>query len=162
MTTSVDARATRSALPLIAQVSVGAWRVITTGVTPQSRSEEVELQPQPLPPVESYQIAAAVMAHRYVQLSIESAIQGREASRIIDEMVDEWCGTPPWPHRWPHPTWPVPGPEPGPRPNEDLVATGRMVGALVLASVGSRLADGELGNAMLRGAERLTDKALTR
>ncbi|ORA29291.1 hypothetical protein [Mycobacterium aquaticum] len=149
MTTSIDRETAKSVLPLISQVSVGAWRVI-------NGSNEVELHPQPLPPVEAdqFQVAAAVMAHRYAQLAIESQIQGRDGVRIISELVDEWCGTP-WPRHWPFPHL-HPGPQPHPRPNEDMTAVGRMVGALVLANIGSRLAS-DLGTMMVDGAQRLAE-----
>lgn len=151
------------ALSLITQISPHAWRVITATDITRGGSEEVELQPQPLPPVERFQVGAALMTRRFVQLAIESEIQGRAASRIISEMVDDWCGT--WPRNWPH-LHPSPSPEPGPRPDEAplpepwLAQTGRMAGALVLANIGSRLTNGELRNTMLDGAQRLSDAAL--
>lgn len=161
MTNSNSAIAS-AALPLITQISARAWKVITAD-TPRGQDEEVELQPQPLPPVEQFEIAAAIMTHRFAQMAIESEIQGRPASRIINDMVDDWCGTPPWPRNWPRPV-PGSGPEPGPRPNEAadqrLVQAGRIVGALVLANFGSRLVKGQLGEALLSGAERLTNAAL--
>jgi hypothetical protein len=165
MTISTHRAAASDALSLITQISPEAWRVITTTEITRAGSEEVELQPQPLPPVEHFQVAAALMTHRFVQLAIESEIQGRTGSQIISDMVDDWCGT--WPRNWPHPRL-SPSPEPGPRPDEApipepwLTQTGRIVGALVLANIGSRLSTGELGNSMLDGAQRLTDAALTR
>jgi hypothetical protein len=43
-----------------------------------------------------------------------------------------------------------------------ITQTGRMVGALVLANVGSRLSTGALGNAFPDGAQRLADAAMSR
>ena len=152
-------------LSLITRISPHAWKVITSTDVVRNGTEEVELQPQPLPPVERLQVYAAMMTHRLVQLALESEIQGRAGSQIVSEMVDDWCGTPPWPRRWPH-LEPTPSPEPGPRPDEGPVPdpwvtqTGRMVGALVLANIGGRLASGELRDTLLTGAQRLSDAAM--
>lgn len=155
------------ALSLIAQISPHAWRVINSTDIAHAGSEVVELQPQPLPPVERFQVGAARMTQRFVQLAVESEIKGRAGSQIISEMVDDWCGTPPWPRRWPH-LEPTPSPGPDPRPNErplpdpGVTQTGRMVGALVLAYIGGRLANGELRDTLLTGAQRLSDAAMLR
>jgi hypothetical protein len=165
MTIAADRVVATDVLSLVAQISPEAWRVITAPEAARSASEVVELQPQPLPPAEHFHIAAASMAREFVRIALESEIQGRPAIKIISDMVDEWCLT--WPRNWPHPR-PVPSPEPGPRPNEGpipdpwLAQTGRIIGAVVLASVGSRLGNEELRNALLTGAQRLSDAALSR
>jgi hypothetical protein len=75
--------------------------------------------------------------------------------------VDDWCGTRPpripipWPGPWPFP-WP---PEPEPHPDWD-VGLSRVVGALTLASVASRLGEGELQDALAKGAEQLLEAGL--
>ena len=147
MTISTHRAAVIDALSLITQISPEAWRAVTANGITRGTSGEVELQPQPLPPVERFQVAAAQMTHEFIRIAIESEIQGRSASKIISDMVDDWC--PVWPRQFPHPH-PVPSPEPGPRPNEGpipdpwVAQTGRMVGARILAKVGSRLSHGEL------------------
>ncbi|SHW55054.1 Uncharacterised protein [Mycobacteroides abscessus subsp. abscessus] len=121
------------------------------------------LQPQPLPPVEQFEVAAAVMAHEFTRLAIEANITGSGGREVIEEMIDDWCGTP-WPLKWPLPKPPI-GPVPHPRPNERPVPdpwvtqTGRMIGALVLSDIGSRLGQGDLREAMLAGAIRLSQAA---
>jgi hypothetical protein len=72
---------------------------VTAAETVHARGEEVVLQPQPLPPVERFDVAAAVMTHRFVRLVIESEIQRRPASLIVSDMVDDldlwWHVAPP-------------------------------------------------------------------
>ena len=100
-------------------------------------------------------VGAAEMAHSVVRMAVESEVRGESAVAFVREFVDDWCGTP-WPHRWP---WPWPWPGPGPDPDPWIVQTGRVVGAIVFASVGSRLAEGELRAAFLKGAEQLVETA---
>jgi hypothetical protein len=86
-------------------------------------------------------------------MAVESEVRGESAVAFVSEFVDDWCGTP-WPRRWP---WPGPGTDPDPHPW--MVQTGRVVGAIVFASMGSRLAEGELRAAFLKGAEQLAETA---
>ncbi len=170
MTNTAPNVANRSRLSLLTQITPAAWRLITAAGLPGSRIDLAALQPQPLPPVEdviaalnpqplppleSFQLAAAVMTHEFARLAIQADIHGRSGAQIISDMVDDWCLTG-WPLKWPIP---IPDPVP-PRPNEtilppQLTQHGRMVGALVLANIGSRLGSTELSEAMLHGAERL-------
>jgi hypothetical protein len=159
MTGTLPETGTRSRLALITQITPAVWPVITSPGIAGSHVDRVALNPQPLPPIEAFQLAAAAMTQEFARLAIQSDIQGRSGAQIISDMVDDWCLTG-WPRKWPIP---IPGPvhpEPGPRPNEaglspSLAQTGRLVGALVLANLGSRLASSELSEAMLRGSERL-------
>jgi hypothetical protein len=122
-----------------------------------SRASEVELNPQPLPPKEALLFASAAVAHDIATAAITAQAAGIEgASQIVERAVDDWCGTPhppipiPWPSAWPFP-WP---PEPEPHPEWDVGAS-RVIGALSLASVASRLVDGEARAALSKGAEQL-------
>jgi hypothetical protein len=125
----------------------------------RDRGDRVSLNPQPLPPAEALQTAAAQMANELVRLAVETEVRGGTAEGFVNELIDDWCGTP-WPRKWP---WPIPGP----RPAEGLaveafdVGAARAVGALVFASVGSRLAEGALAKAFSEGSERLAQAAVT-
>ena len=133
--------------------------VFPHGPAVRRRGDRVALNPQPLPPAEAVQVAAARLADELVRLAVETEMRGEAADGFVTELIDDWCGTP-WPRRWP---WPGPGPRPAdPSAVEafDVGAT-RAVGALVFASIGSRLADGALAKAFSGGAERLAEAART-
>ncbi|MEV6560522.1 hypothetical protein AB0M22_32710 [Nocardia sp. NPDC051756] len=147
-----------SLLPIIARLSPQTWEVIAQhGPRIRRQSDLVSLNPQPLPPSEAFLVSAAEMAHEIVRIAVEADIRGESSTRIVGELVDDWCGTP-WPRKWP---WPGPGP----RPDEDDALpepwqeqSGRVIGAIVFSSAGSRL-KGELGTALLDGADRLAEAA---
>ena len=128
-----------------------------------SPASEVELNPQPIPPGHELQFAAVRVANEIALAAIaaEAAGDGEEAQRIVSQAVDDWCGTPtghrpfPWPTPWPIP-WHLQEPDPHPW----TVETGRIVGALTLASVASRMTEGSAEEALAHGAERLMDVAL--
>lgn len=150
-----------SLLSIIGRINPQAWDyIVPQGPFPQERwgaslAARVSLNPQPLPPHEAFVVSAAEMAHSVVRIAIESEVSGESAVAMVSRFVDDWCGTP-WPHPWP---WPWPGPGPGPDPDPWMVQTGRVVGAIVFASMGSRLAEGELREAFLKGAEQLAETA---
>ncbi|EIV92086.1 hypothetical protein FraQA3DRAFT_1587 [Frankia sp. QA3] len=152
-----------SLLSIIARIHPQVWEgILPTGPRVQARTDLVSLNPQPLPPgppPDAFQIAAVAMAHDVVRLAVESDVRGKSSVGFLQEWVDDWCATP-WPRKWP---WPWPGPRPGdgPLPDPWVVQTGRVIGAIALASVGSRLAEGELGAACLEGAERLAEAAVS-
>jgi hypothetical protein len=125
-----------------------------------SRGAEVALNPQPLPPEELFLRASAAVAHDIAFAAVSAQAAGSDAAgRIVGEAIDDWCGTRPRPFPWPHP-WPFPWPpEPEPRPDWDVAAS-RVVGALSLASVASRLQDGPARDALAKGAEQLLDAGL--
>lgn len=126
-----------------------------------SKASLVELNPQPIPPGHELLLAAAAVAHDIAHTAVAAEAAGTEggASKMVMRAVDEWCGTGPfpipWPGQWPFP-WP---PEPEPHPDWDVGAS-RVVGALTLASVASRLADGEVREALSKGADRLLEAGL--
>ena len=121
-----------------------------------------ELNPQPLPPKQQLLVASAAVAHdiAFAAVSAEAAGTG-SAARLVARAVDDWCGTRPrplpipWPGPWPFP-WP---PEPEPHVDWDI-GLSRVVGALSLASVASRLEEGELQDALVKGAEQLLEVGL--
>jgi hypothetical protein len=148
----------RNLLSIIATIHPEIWdAIIPHGPRALDRAA---LNPQPLPPRETLLAGAADVAHEVVRLAVASEAQGG-SSAFVRETIDDWCGTP-WPRKWP---WPWPGPRPGteaegPQPDPWDVRTARVVGAVVFASVASRLAGGDLQSAFADGADRLTEAAL--
>jgi hypothetical protein len=122
------------------------------------RVERVFLNPQPLPPREALQIGAAEMAHGLVRMAVEMDLTKGSSADFVREFIDDWCATP-WPRKWPSP-WPGPRPDEGPSPEPWDVRTSKIVGAIVFASAGLRLSDGDLGTAFAEGAERLAQAAV--
>jgi hypothetical protein len=118
-----------------------------------------DLNPQPLPPKEQLLMASAAVAHdiAFAAVSAEAAGTG-SAAKLVTRAVDDWCGTHPRPIPWPGP-WPFPWPDPEPHPDWDI-GLARVVGALSLASVASRLEEGELQDALAKGAEQLLEVGL--
>ncbi len=119
-----------------------------------------DLNPQPLPPKEQLLVASAAVAHdiAFAAVSAEASGSG-SAGKLVTRAVDDWCGTRPRPIPWPGP-WPFPWPpEPEPHPDWDI-GLSRVVGALTLASVASRLEEGELQDVLARGAEQLLEAGL--
>lgn len=159
-----------SLLAIIGRIHPEVWDLIWQG--PLARSygprvrfvsalDRVALNPQPLPPRETLLAGAAEMAHEVAGLAVASAAQGTSSAAFVSEVIDDWCGTP-WPRKWP---WPWPGPRPGtegegPEPDPWDVRTARVVGAVIFASVASRLSSGDLRTAFAEGAERLAEAAL--
>ncbi|MGY5210036.1 hypothetical protein [Nocardia gipuzkoensis] len=156
---------TVSLLSTIARIHPQVWDTIVprgprfrAGEDVRAGVDGVALNPQPMPPespANAFLIGAAEMAHDVARIATESEIRGESSVALVNEFIDDWCGTP-WPRKWP---WPLPGPRPneGPLPEPWVIQTGRVVGGIVFASVGSRLADGALGSAFLEGAERLIE-----
>ncbi len=154
----------RNLLSIIGTIHPEIWdAVIPHGprVRVVSAFDKVALNPQPLPPRETLLAGAAEMAHEVVRLAVASEAQGISSSAFVSEIIDDWCGTP-WPRKWP---WPWPGPRPGtegegPRPEPWDIQTARVIGAVIFASVASRLSSGDLSTAFAEGADRLAEAAL--
>ena len=147
-------------LAALGKINPAVWDVIIPhGPAVSLRAAQVELNPQPLPPKQAILFASAAVAHdiAFAAISAEAAGSGAAAS-IVSRAVDDWCGTRPphFPFPWPGP-WPWPEPEP--HPDWDIGAS-RVVGALTLASVASRLGEGEALDALAKGAEQLLDAGL--
>jgi hypothetical protein len=155
-------------LAIIGGIRPEIWDVIPRG--PQfrvaSRVDMVALNPQPLPPHELFLLGAAEMALEVVRPAFAFDSQDERHVGWVIELIDEWCGTP-WPKGWP---WPWPGPRPneghgvpwvsGPHPEPWDIARGRVVGAVIFASMASRLSPGALSDALADGADRLVEAAL--
>ena len=157
-------------LAVLGRIDPAVWDAIiphgpvlshASAVRARSLGSEVELNPQPLPPKELLLFASAAVAHDIAFAAISAEAAGNDSARLVSRAIDDWCGTRPphipipWPGPWPFP-WP---PEPEPHPDWDIEAS-RVVGALTLASVASRLEDGEARDALAKGAEQLLDAGL--
>ena len=151
-------------LSIIGRIQPEAWDAIVPH-SPLTRVPagkpglgQVALNPQPLPPGEPLVTAAADLAHEVVRAAVTTDMQGGSSSALISDLIDDWCGTP-WPRKWP---WPSPGPRPEPEPDPVPwdVQTARVAGALIFASMASRLSQGELRDTLTKGADRLAEAAL--
>jgi hypothetical protein len=150
-----------SFLAVIARIHPEVWDVIgRQGPIGWGRVDSVALNPQPLPPKDPgnrLALGAAVMARRLVGMAFEADVRGEPAAEWVNEIIDEWCGTP-WPRKWPYP-WPGPRPDDGAAPEPWQVQEARAIGAVVFASYASRLGDGALRDVLARGAEKLSEVA---
>jgi hypothetical protein len=148
-------------LAVLGKVNPAVWdAIIPHG--PVVAHSALELNPQPLPPKQELLLASAAVAHDIAFAAVSAEAAGADsAARIVSRAIDDWCGTRPphipipWPGPWPFP-WP---PEPEPHPDWDIGAS-RVVGALALASVASRLEAGDARDALDKGAEQLLDAGL--
>jgi hypothetical protein len=124
-------------------------------------AELVALNPQPLPPKEAFLVESAAVAHDIAYAAISAEAAGSDAvARLVGDAIDDWCGTRPRPFPWPYP-WPFPWPDPDPEPNPDWdIGASRVVGALSLAGVASRLDEGPARDALTKGAEQLLEYGL--
>ena len=156
--------ATSELLQIIGRINPAAWDFIIPhgplvgprGAAAASRADIAALNPQPLPPEpDPWLIEAAAMARELVQQAVFDSMRGQSDPGWVREIIDDWCGTP-WPRKWPWP-WPGPGPDPDPR----QVQEARLVGAVILASYGSRLRESDLGGVLTDLADRLGEAALT-
>ncbi len=111
--------------------------------------EQVALNPQPLPPKESFAVGAQL-----THLVLGAALAGGadSAGAFLAE-VDDWCGTG-WPRRWPFP-WP-PEPEPDPRWRADVF----LGAALAAADLAGHYPEGEMQDALGKAAEQLLEQAI--
>ncbi len=148
-------------LAVLGKINPAVWDAIIPHGPLLSLGSEVELNPQPLPPKHELLLASAAVAHDIAFAAVSAEAAGTDASRLVARAIDDWCGTRPphipipWPGPWPFP-WP---PEPEPHPDWDIGAS-RVVGALSLASVASRLEDGDARDALAKGAEQLLEAGL--
>lgn len=145
-------------LSIVARINPAAWdAIIPHSHKIRVRADLAALNPQLLPPAETFLVAAAEMAHELVRMAVETEVGGGSAG-FVSEFIEDWCGTP-WPRKWP---WPGAGPRPDEVTLTELwdVRTARVAGAIVFASAGSRLSEGELGEAFAKGAERLAEVAV--
>jgi hypothetical protein len=149
-------------LSIIARIHPAIWDAIIphghrAGAVGASRVDRVALNPQPLPPRETFLLGAAEMAHDIVKTALEIEAHGESSFGFVSDVIDDWCGTP-WPRKWPVP-WPGPGPQPDPWDAMDVQAA-RVIGAIIFSSVAMRLPDEKFSAVFADGAERLTEAAL--
>ncbi|GIL35079.1 hypothetical protein LG324_19500 [Phycicoccus jejuensis] len=117
-----------------------AWSVV-------GRFDEVELNPQPLPPRE-----AAIGARMLESLLWTSIIivGGRDGGgRALLDEIDDWCGTG-WPKKWPKP-------KPRHDWDEGQLFTGAALAAAALAEQYDH--DPEMQDVLGAAAERLLERA---
>ena len=149
-------------LSIVARMPPAAWdAIIPHGprLGGASRGDLVALNPQPLPPRDPFLEGAAELAHEAVRTAVGMSMRGESPAGFLHELVADWCDTP-WPRKWPWP-WPGPRPEEGPRPEPWQVNAGRVVGAVIFASAGTRIADGELQGTLIEMAQRLAETAVS-
>lgn len=123
---------------------------------------EADLNPQPLPPREP-DLRAAVRRTAVAVADAAVAVQlaGSNVDKVLAEVADDWCPTPPqpkipWPRHWPHP-WP-PG-EPYPIDPELITPAVQIEAALVFQAYAADAADGPLSQGFAQLADRLLDAA---
>jgi hypothetical protein len=127
--------------------------VLVGGFGPLAEVDEVELNPQPLPPREV--VAAAMLARRLGDAAVLVNAQTQGGQGFLQEIVDEWCGTRgprPWPPGWPHVV------EPDPHPWD--VAQVFAVASLVFAGFAASLEDGQLREAFRAAADTTGERAV--
>jgi hypothetical protein len=131
---------------------------VLSAASKASPGSEVELNPQPLPPLE---LASVKVANQIASAAIAAEAAGNDgAAGIVTRAVEEWCGTPP--HHLPIP-WPGPWPFPwmsGPSDAELNAETSQIVGALTFASLAARMPEGGVQSALAEGAEKLLGAGL--
>jgi len=140
----------------------GPLQVLAGGGGASNRSEEVSLNPQPLPPREVLRLAVLHTARGVAEATIAAQMAGRDAGEVLHEVGDDWCPTPPtpkipWPRHWPFP-WP-PG-EPYPIDPELAIPAIQAEAGLVFAAYAAGIADERLSTAFSDLADRLVDTAL--
>ncbi|KAA0016762.1 hypothetical protein [Antrihabitans cavernicola] len=152
----------QSILSIIANFPPELWDwLIPHGPAITSRIDRVSLNPQPLPPRIALQVGAANVAQQ-IAAAASSAADGAE-SRLLEQAIEDWCGTPvpgrpiPWPHKWPVP--PGVGPR-GPQPDPWDLAEMYAVAALAFASISARTADADLSVSFGAASEKLAASAV--
>ena len=129
-----------------------------------SRINEVALNPQPLPPEpppDRLQRVSVLVAHQIAFAAITIEASGQDSGvRLINSAIDDWCGNgrPPIPIPWPGP-WPFAS-SLDDAPTDLDVAASRLVGALSLAAVASRMGKGKVQEALSAGADKLLEASV--
>jgi len=166
------ARSSRSLLRVLAQLDPRLWELVHPNVPvlqPAARltrrfGDEVFLNPQPLPPRERTLAETVVTARAVAEAVIAARFAGGDPGQLVQEVIDDWCGTQPakipWPKHWPHP-WPPE--EPYPIVEEiDQVARGvQAAAAVVFESYATGIEDEQLSSSFADLAGRLEESALT-
>jgi hypothetical protein len=125
--------------------------------------EEVELNPQPLPP--GPEIVGAVLGRQIAEAAVITQAQTGGGQELLMRVVDEWCGTRgphPWPPGWPHLVDPDPHPwfvaEPEPSPWN--VAQMFAAASIVFARYSSGLDEGELRDGFRGASDKTGERAV--
>lgn len=158
-------------LRLIARLDARLWEVLhphlpMRGETPGARGrfDQVELNPQPLPPREVVRVATVEAARAVAEAAIAAQFAGRDAREVLDRVAEDWCGTPtgqiPWPRHWPHP-WPPGDPYPIAGEIDAVAQASQAYAALVFAAYAEGIADEGLSASFSGMAERLEAAAST-
>jgi hypothetical protein len=128
------------------------------------RFDQVELNPQPLPPRELVRVATLEAARAVAEAAIAAQFAGRDAREVLDQVADDWCGTSPgsipWPRHWPHP-WPPGDPYPISEEMDSVAQASQAYAALVFGAYAEGLADEGLAAAFAGMADRLERAAAT-
>lgn len=142
--------------PHVPLVATGARFAVT------DRLNAVALNPQPLPPREFLVAVTRSTARAIADIAIATDVTGQDAGRLLTEIVDDWCPTPPtpkipWPKKWPFP-WP-PG-EPYPIDPRVATASIQAEAGLVFQVYAAGIADETLSTQFAKAGERLINTAL--
>lgn len=158
MTNWSENLATRSQLEIIARRFPQIWDVLGGGLL-----EEVALNPQPLPPLETFiaalgeaVIARMEMLGEFVRATNENNERGIIiVSGFINRLVDDWCGTGFRPH------WPLPGQRPHWFPTS-LTPRDTLMLAARFHQGSAEAWDRNVSRALSDAANKLADAALSR
>jgi hypothetical protein len=126
--------------------------------------DEVALNPQPLPPREILRLSTVQTARSAAEAAIAARLAGRDPGEVLDQVAEDWCGTPhgriPWPRHWPHP-WPPGDPSPFTEEIDSVAQSTQAHAALVFGTYAAGTADEELAARFRRLADRLEEAATT-
>jgi hypothetical protein len=158
-------------LRLLARLDPRLWEVVHPhlpvlgeAVSARGRFDQVELNPQPLPPREVVRVATVEAARAAADAAIAAQFAGRDAREVLDLVAEDWCGTPtgriPWPRHWPHP-WPPGDPYPIVDEIDSVAQASQAYAALVFAAYADGIADEGLAASFAGMAERLERAAST-
>src|SRR3954447_20121023 len=97
-----------ASLQLLARLDPRLWEplhphlpVLGLAAGVRGRFDQVELNPQPLPPREVVRLATVEAARAVADAAIAARLAGRDAREVLDQVAEDWCGTPtgriPWP-----------------------------------------------------------------
>lgn len=129
-----------------------------------TRVDQVELNPQPLPPRELVRVAAVEAARAAAEAAIAARLAGRDPGEVLAQVTDDWCGTAPgsipWPRLWPHP-WPPGDPYPIREEIDRVAQASQAYAAVVFGAYAEGIADEGLAAAFAGMAERLERAAIT-
>jgi hypothetical protein len=157
---------------LLARLDPRLWEIVhphvpvlfDAGRAARGRFDQVELNPQPIPPGVVVRLATVAGARAVAEAAIAAQFAGRDAREILDQVADDWCGTGtgtiPWPRHWPHP-WPPGDPYPIVEEIDSVAQASQAHAALVFGAYADGIADEGLAASFAGLAERLERAAGT-